>query len=60
MHDEVDAGKCSRDSRGRVFAGVVDDDDLVDNFLGHDLGIGPIQRARCVVSRHDHDDFFAL
>jgi hypothetical protein len=46
-----------REGGGLVRAGVVHDDHLVHDLLGHHLLVRPAQRLGGVVRGHDHDDF---
>jgi len=53
-------GKGPRKRDGLVMARIVDDDDPVDDTLGHDLVEGLPEGLGGVVRRHDDDDFLPV
>ncbi len=53
---ERDARQLPRDLDGTVGARVVDEHDLVDVVLRHDLVVGPAERPAGVVRGHDDGD----
>ena len=48
------------DGNGLIPAGIVNDNDPVDNFLSHYLIVCFLKGFGRIVSRHDHDHFFVL
>jgi hypothetical protein len=50
----------ARDGDGVVVAGIIDDDNEIDDSLRHDFVVGPPQRARGVVRWHNDNNFLAV
>ena len=60
MNLHLDALKRPRDRYCIVVAGVVHDDDKIDNPLRHHFIVRALQGARSVVSGHYHHNFLAV
>ena len=60
MHLDLDIGQRARDRDRFVVAPVVNDDDMIDNAVGHDFIMGAAQCARGIIRWHHHHDLFAI
>ena len=60
MHLHLHLGKSARDRHRFVMAGVIDQNNQIDDALGHDFVIGLPKCLRCIVCRHDNNNFPAV
>jgi hypothetical protein len=56
----ADARQGSSDLRGLIAAGVVDQNNLVDNVVRDHFLVGLAKGVRGVVGRHDNDNFLTV
>ena len=59
MQLDLDLRKSARHRDRRILARVIDEDDAVDNPVGHDFVVGLAQGPGGVIRRHDDDNFLA-
>ena len=57
---DLHSWQSASDRDGIVVTGVVDHNDKIDYALVHNFVVRLPQSSRCVVGRHDHDDFLTL
>lgn len=60
MHLHLHAIQRARDRDRVIVAGVIRDDDMIDNPVRHHLFISLPQRARRVIGRHHDNNFLAV